>query len=1217
MAITVAMRTQVSQLYVSLFGRAPDGEGLGFWVAALAGGMTMAQIAESMYNTAPARTYYPAFATNQEIVATFYLNVLGRPADAEGLAFWTAELTNAPSKGAFFTKLLGNVVNYTGSNADGLKSQALFLNKVAVAQFYGENNGKIDGATAALNGVTEVPASVDAAKAAIIGATGQNYVLTANVDNIVGTAGNDIVTGVIGDPINANNTYNVGDVIDGGVGNDTVNLVAQGDTASNFTAIVRYVETISILNPGDATLNAALIEHAPTINFTSTSDDKTSAVNGAALASTIGLQGKGNLTVDYASTSGATDAAKVSLTSVGTSATNRSTINLADGSTIESVSIATTGTNFVSLNAGTAAAKVTVTGNGTNDIDVSSVGVVASSVTLDASTSTGANTFVMGTALSGNDAIKGGTGADTLTATINTTTTTTPTMTGVETAKLTYAATGTLDLSDTEGLVTVNLTPNVDASLSEASAALKTVNIATAASGLPDVNVGYRNDVAGDLTFNIGGTAAIGLDDMELAHVSKLAFNFTGTEANSVDIDQVNVTGAPTIALSVSAAANSNAAINDLYASAITSFDMAVALNAHADFSGYASGNIGNVNIDVASSTSAYAELEATSGGIGNISLDAKGFSASADVYVYAYSGGAGDITVAASGGEASAYVSAYVSGGDIGSVNVDALNNADGDASASVSAVYMLDADGEVVGGNVGDVTLNIVGLKASGEVDVTADGGDIASLTISVNGASGSGDLDASAYAVLNSAGDAVGGNIGSITISAIGGASADPDVDARAYGVINGDGDYKGGGQIGDIEIYVNGASAEAQAFAYAYDGGSVGSVDIVVDSTDSYSASGNVYAYVYGSGGQVSTIGDVTFAVLNPTDSSAGVDLAAYSGGNIGNITGSVQGGISGHISINASAYQNEDGSGGDIGNITWTDTSLGGDHYESLFAEGSIGNITNSIGGASANLYMEINGAETVGDVTVSFASTHIGSGGGINIGNYEDVGDVGVVTIKGGSINSTIYVSGGSGFDSSVDSIAAVDLSLFEGSAYIDLDRVLTGAEIFASKGSSFIIGTVSSDRIYLGAKTDTVVFLDLTPSDFIYNFKTGATAGDVLDLIATAGTLKDVLSANLEDPTEADANAIIRLVDIAGGNDITTEAGLKAALNDGEYDNIDSNFDEAYTFVTAGSASSTTLYVFHATADSDDDGVFDAIKLVGVVEATGALSTLVAGNFA
>ena len=29
MAITAQMRTEISQLYVALFGRAPDGEGLG------------------------------------------------------------------------------------------------------------------------------------------------------------------------------------------------------------------------------------------------------------------------------------------------------------------------------------------------------------------------------------------------------------------------------------------------------------------------------------------------------------------------------------------------------------------------------------------------------------------------------------------------------------------------------------------------------------------------------------------------------------------------------------------------------------------------------------------------------------------------------------------------------------------------------------------------------------------------------------------------------------------------------------------------------------------------------------------------------------------------------------------------------------------------------------------------------------------------------------
>jgi Domain of unknown function (DUF4214) len=250
MAITVAMRTQVSQLYVSLFGRAPDGEGLGFWVAALDGGMTIAQIAESMYNTAPARNYYPAFATNQEIVSTFYQNVLGRPADAEGLAFWTAELQAAPSKGAFFTKLLNNVVNYTGTDAAGLKSQALFLNKVAVAQFYGETNGNVAGATVALNGVTELAASVDAAKAAIVGGSDQTFMLTAGFDSFVGNnkggAADDQYLGAVNSAYSSTGTqttFNPGDAIDGGTGANTLRLfmdqgaIADGTNVSNIQTL--------------------------------------------------------------------------------------------------------------------------------------------------------------------------------------------------------------------------------------------------------------------------------------------------------------------------------------------------------------------------------------------------------------------------------------------------------------------------------------------------------------------------------------------------------------------------------------------------------------------------------------------------------------------------------------------------------------------------------------------------------------------------------------------------------------------------------------------------------------------------------------------------------------------------------------------------------------------------------------------------------------------
>jgi len=214
------------------------------------------------------------------------------------------------------------------------------------------------------------------------GVPGQSFALTAGVDALPGllgskgstdTSGNDTITGVFGDATNSNNTYNNGDVIDGGDLTDTLSLIAQDTAASSASVIVRNVEIINILDVDGATFNASLIENAPAINFTNTIAGNTSAVTGAAVASTIGLAGKGDLTVDYATTTGTADTAKVALSSVGTSATVRSTVNVSDGNTIEAVEIAAAGTNFVTLNAGTAAASVTLTGAGTNNIDISAV----------------------------------------------------------------------------------------------------------------------------------------------------------------------------------------------------------------------------------------------------------------------------------------------------------------------------------------------------------------------------------------------------------------------------------------------------------------------------------------------------------------------------------------------------------------------------------------------------------------------------------------------------------------------------------------------------------------------------------------------------------------------------------------------------------------------------------------------------------------------------
>ena len=223
MAVTVEMRTQVSQLYVALFGRAPDGEGLGFWVQQLSDGKTMTQVADIMYATEPARAYYPNFSTNEEIISKFYTQVLGRTADTEGLAFWTAKL-NAPgaTPGSVITEMVDVVANYTGTDPAGVTSAALFNNRAEVAQWYGEQNGAVDGATTILVGVTSDPATATAAMSGSA-TSGSTFTLTANIDNIQGTAGNDTIIGGSGSA-GAASTLGSADVINGGAGIDTLKI---------------------------------------------------------------------------------------------------------------------------------------------------------------------------------------------------------------------------------------------------------------------------------------------------------------------------------------------------------------------------------------------------------------------------------------------------------------------------------------------------------------------------------------------------------------------------------------------------------------------------------------------------------------------------------------------------------------------------------------------------------------------------------------------------------------------------------------------------------------------------------------------------------------------------------------------------------------------------------------------------------------------------------
>lgn len=417
MAITTAMRTEVSQLYVALFGRAPDGDGLGFWVQLRDQGQTMAQLANTMYATTPARTYFPSFLTNTEIISAFYVNVLGRTADADGLAFWTGKLNAAgATPGSVIAEMISVVANYTGTDAAGVVSKDLFNNKVSVAQYYGEKNGNVAGATSVLAGVTNVAATVTTAKAAVdsgaIGGVnqGQTFTLTANTDVVNGTAGND--TFIAGD-VGGKASLTAGDTISGGAGTDRLNLVnaAGADNMAAFaTATVTGVE--QVYATAEATGKALNVAGNADVKEAWLTKGFDSTVT-ATLAQTVGLQGAINtntatITVTFNGAGGTADAATLALDGANLITTTAAAAKGVTIAAIESLTIAANGTNNIDDLTAAAAATVKVTGTGTLST------VIASTVTktIDASANTGGVKIDNSAAAAAVQAITGTAAAD-------------------------------------------------------------------------------------------------------------------------------------------------------------------------------------------------------------------------------------------------------------------------------------------------------------------------------------------------------------------------------------------------------------------------------------------------------------------------------------------------------------------------------------------------------------------------------------------------------------------------------------------------------------------------------------------------------------------------------------------------------------------------------------------------------------------------------------
>uniref|UniRef100_A0A832EKG1 DUF4214 domain-containing protein n=1 Tax=Desulfacinum infernum TaxID=35837 RepID=A0A832EKG1_9BACT len=217
-----------------------------------------AQQSESKAEYAYFNTYfnYPGYPISDQMridfVTEIYQNLFERAPDTNGLNYWVNALkTGAVSPGAFIAAIVNAA--YEGRAGASATDWLTLYNKIQVADnftdYLVENNiswtmALSDQVEAVLDTVTAT-SDVNAVNQQVEdiiegqGQAGQTFTLTTGIDNIVGTSGNDTI---IGD----NTTSSAADQVNGGGGTDTLKLY--NSTGNPVLPTISGIENIYIKN---------------------------------------------------------------------------------------------------------------------------------------------------------------------------------------------------------------------------------------------------------------------------------------------------------------------------------------------------------------------------------------------------------------------------------------------------------------------------------------------------------------------------------------------------------------------------------------------------------------------------------------------------------------------------------------------------------------------------------------------------------------------------------------------------------------------------------------------------------------------------------------------------------------------------------------------------------------------------------------------------------
>ena len=142
-------KIEVSQLYVSIFGRASEGEGNTYWQT---NQPDMITTANTMLDTTAAKNYFgTSLNSNQAFIEHIYLNTLSKTLedDPAGIAYWVGELNSGKTRGEVAVSMVTVIKDYAPGgayyNANDTKAIAAydqFTNRVEVSNYMADTVAK-------------------------------------------------------------------------------------------------------------------------------------------------------------------------------------------------------------------------------------------------------------------------------------------------------------------------------------------------------------------------------------------------------------------------------------------------------------------------------------------------------------------------------------------------------------------------------------------------------------------------------------------------------------------------------------------------------------------------------------------------------------------------------------------------------------------------------------------------------------------------------------------------------------------------------------------------------------------------------------------------------------------------------------------------------------------------------------------------------------------